>query len=86
MSIQINFDKKYKLTQEREYRIEGDDLYPNINSYLKVTSAMILVSTDTIITVDKLNINSFNPDLFRGFIPSLDAHIVAISFTDVVAI
>ena len=84
MSLKITCDKKYRLVNSGLYRLEGDDLYPN-DSPLKTTSAMITVEEGTIITVDELNINQYRPDIFRGYIPSLGAHIVAISFIDVVS-
>jgi hypothetical protein len=84
MSLQITCDKEYKLRKTGEYRLEGDDLFPISDSVLKVTSAVIIIEEGTIILVDKLNINEYHPDMFRGYIPSLNAYIVAISFIDVI--
>ena len=38
MSLQINCDKEYKLVKISQFRLEGDDLFPN-DSPLKTTSA-----------------------------------------------
>jgi len=84
MSLQITCDKKFKLVKTGKYRLEGDDLFPNDDTVLRVTSALINLEEGTIILVDKLNINEYHPDMFRGYIPSLDAYIVAISFIDVI--
>lgn len=84
MSIQITCNKKYKLAQTGQYRLEGDDLFPNVRSQIKTVSAVMPVEEGTIILVDKLNINESHPDMFRGYIPSLDVYIVAISFTHVI--
>jgi hypothetical protein len=84
MSLQITCDKEFKLVKTGKYRLEGDDLFPIGDSVLKVTTALMTIEEGTIILVDKLNINEYHPDMFRGYIPSLNAYIVAISFIDVI--
>ena len=83
MSLEIDCDKEYRLLNTGKYRLEGEDLYPNDDCVLKTTSAMMTLEKDTIIIVKVLNINAFHPDMFKGYVPSLDAFVVAISFFSV---
>ncbi len=84
MSIQIICDKKYRLIKTGQYRLENDNLFQNTDSPIKIMSALMTLEEGTIIIVDKLNINQSHPDIFRGYIPTLDTYISAISFKDVI--
>ncbi len=72
------------LVNSGQYRLEADDLFLTgcVDSLLKTTSAMMTLEKDTIIVVHKLYVNTNHPDMFYGYIPSMDAFIT-VSFCDV---
>lgn len=83
MSITVSErgQKKYRLKQTGTYRVEGD-FNIGINSQLRVTSMLMEIASNTIVIVDKVLVNEFHPEYISVFVPSMNLHIVAISFFD----
>jgi hypothetical protein len=79
--IQPEFRKSYHLIDSKEYRVEGTDLFPC--KVFTVTSAMMYLEEGTIVELYALNVNQSHPEMFKAFIPSMDAYIPSISFFSV---
>lgn len=77
-------EKKYYLTEGREFRTSGK-FPPFLNETgdtFAILSQMIFFEKGTKVTVSKVLINEFHPDMFEGKIVGIDYTII-VSFTSV---
>ncbi len=83
MAIKVseNGQKKYRLKETTTYRVEGNNLQ-TIHSTLHVTSMLMEIVSDTMVIVDEVYVNESHPEYIRVFVPSINAHIVSISWFD----
>ena len=79
----IFMEPQFVLKQDKEYRSEGDDLFPKENCAFVCTSALLPFKKRAKVVIEKLTINEFRPDMFRAYVPSMGVSIAAISMNDV---
>jgi len=71
--------QKYKIINEREFRVSGGIYLINGN----IISQMMFLPIDTMLIVYEINTNEYHPKYFKAFVPELCLFIDAISFDEV---
>ena len=74
MGIKVDYDgrKAYKLKESGQYRVENGLQHAD----------EVIIKKNTIVIVDEVYIDLYNPEYIRAFIPSLNTYIISISLFD----